>query len=197
MLDEYTLDVLNELTNIGMGRAAALLNDLLEDHIELSIPQVELSCPQSLSGRLERHDSSLLACVRLDFTGNLLGSAALIFSPQSAANLAAILSGEGEDEEDLDLLKVATLTEVGNIVLNSIMGTLANLLDRQFDYRVPVYLEASPAALVQADARVLCVNTSFRTRGKVVEGDILLIFRADSLELLKMYLAACRWAEVA
>ncbi|MCA9790492.1 MAG: chemotaxis protein CheC [Candidatus Eremiobacteraeota bacterium] len=197
MLDEYTIDVLNELTNIGMGRAAVLLNDLLEDHVDLGIPRVDLSSPQLLSHRLERHASPQLACVRLDFTGNLVGSASLIFSPQSAANLVAILSGEGEEEEDLDLLKVATLTEVGNIVLNSIMGTLANLLERQFDYRVPVYLEASPEQLVHADAKVLCVNTSFKTRGRVVEGDILLIFRPESLELLRQYLATCRWAEVA
>ncbi|MGE0494577.1 MAG: chemotaxis protein CheC [Vulcanimicrobiota bacterium] len=197
MLDEYTLDALAELTNIGMGRAAVLLNDLLEDHLELGIPQVLLSLPQALLHQLKRFGSSQLACVRLDFTGNLIGSASLVFSPESAANLAAILSGEGEEDEDFDLLKVATLTEVGNIVLNSIMGTLANLLERQFDFRVPYYLEASPEQLANSTTKVLSVTTSFKTRGRIIEADILLFFRQESLELLKLYLTTCRWAEVA
>lgn len=191
MLDENSIDILTEFTSIGLGRAGALLNDLLEGHVDLDVPTVDFRGPEVTVDRLGRYSSERLSVVRLAFTGSLEGSGLLVFAPDCAANLVAVLSGEEEPDEDLDSLKQATLSEVGNIVLNSLMGTLANLLDRSFDYRVPSYFEADPAQLVQGGTQLMCVNSAFSTQGRTIEGEILLKFTDESLSLLNGYLAAC------
>jgi len=48
-LSEEQRDWLTELVNMGVGRAAAALNDLVEGHVELRVPYVDLVHPQQLS----------------------------------------------------------------------------------------------------------------------------------------------------
>ena len=38
----YQVDALTELINIGVGRAAGMLNQILEAHIQLQVPSVKI-----------------------------------------------------------------------------------------------------------------------------------------------------------
>lgn len=102
------LDALQELINIGIGRAASLLNEMVDSHIGLKIPFVKVltgaEAYQELATRF--HDDSL-ASVRLSFTGSFSGAAGLIFPTDSASSLVAVLTGEQPGSADLDALKLA------------------------------------------------------------------------------------------
>ncbi len=53
-----------------------------------------------------------------------------------------MLAGDGE-QLDMDALRAGTFCEVGNIVLNGVMGSISNMLNFDFDYSVPEYLETN------------------------------------------------------
>jgi chemotaxis protein CheC len=46
-------------------------------------------------------------------------------------------------------MKIGALTEVGNIVLSGIMGAMSNLLQQDFEYLLPNYLEDSVDQLLE------------------------------------------------
>jgi len=186
---EFHLDVLREMVNTGVGRAAASLNQMLESHIELDVPSIAMVNPQTLLEGPNGLGPSALSCVKLGFHGSFQGTAALVFPPQSAAKLVAALTGEDIDGPSLNAVMAGTLNEVGNILINGVIGTMANLLARPFDYSLPNYLEGHLRELLGLeenwqDVRILVVRTRFQVRERQIEGNIFIIFDLVSFDAL-------------
>ncbi|MDZ7962149.1 MAG: chemotaxis protein CheC [Aulosira sp. DedQUE10] len=183
------LDALQELINIGVGRAASLLNDMVNSHIRLEIPFVKVltaaDAYEELASRF--HDDSL-AAVRLGFTGPFYGTAGLIFPTDSASTLVAVLTGEDPDSTDLDAVKIGTLSEIGNIVINGVMGSISNVLKQHLDYTLPVYLEDSIENLLASanvsESKILLAQAQFTIEQLKLIGDIILIFELNTFDAL-------------
>lgn len=184
---EYQLDALKEIVNTGVGKAAAALNDMLAAHIELEVPAVTLFRLEDLSAELQGAAEREIACVQLDFHGSFTGTAALVFPPASAAQLVATLIGEDLDAPYLDGVMAGTLNEVGNIVINGVIGTIGNILEKPFDFSVPNYVEGRLEELLQqknpdGDLTVLLIRTRFQVQDRQIEGNIFLVFELASFE---------------
>jgi chemotaxis protein CheC len=183
------LDALQELINIGVGRAASLLNEMLDSHICLEIPFVTVltasEAYQELATRFER-DS--LASVKLGFTGSFCGTAGLIFPTESASTLVAVLTGEEPGSADLDAVKIGTLSEIGNIVINGVMGSIANVLKQHMSYTLPVYLEDTVENLLLStnlnNSKILLAQARFTIEELEIIGDIILVFEVHTFESL-------------
>ena len=184
------LDALKELINIGVGQAAGMLNEMIDYHIQLQIPQIQLLSPLQLQKSLkERLGADSLSTVQLCFSGSFAGCAQLVFPTESAANLVSILTGENLESPDLDSLKIGTLSEVGNIVINGVMGSIGNVLDRVLNYAVPCYAEEPVEQLLpiqnsENNAAVLLAQARFHIEELPVQGDIILYFEVGSFEAL-------------
>ncbi|MEH1851034.1 MAG: chemotaxis protein CheX [Nostoc sp.] len=183
------LDALEELINIGVGRAASLLNEMVDSHIGLKIPLVKVLTTAEAYQELETrfHDDSL-ASVRLGFTGSFSGAAGLIFPTESASTLVAALTGEEPGSADLDAVKIGTLSEIGNIVINGVMGSLSNVLKQHVNYALPVYLEDTIENLLvatyESDSKILLAQARFIIEELEIIGDIILIFHVGTFDAL-------------
>ncbi len=183
------LDALSELMNIGVGRAAGMLNEMLGSPIELVVPTVKVLRISDLADELGQSPDDSFAFVRLPFQGSIQGTAALVFPPDSAAHLVAALTGEEPGTPDLDSVRAGTLSEVGNIVINGVMGSLGNLLRLPLTYELPTYLEGSPEHLLghplsQPDPTMLLAHTRFAVRDLEIQGTIILVFEVRSFDAL-------------
>ena len=183
------LDALSELMNIGVGRAAGMLNEMLGSPIELVVPTVKVLRLSLLADELGQKPEDRFAFVRLPFQGSIQGTAALVFPPDSAAHLVAALTGEEPGTPDLDSVRAGTLSEVGNIVINGVMGSLGNLLRLPLNYELPTYLEGSPEHLLghtlsQNDPTMLLAHTRFAVRDLEIQGTIILVFEVRSFDAL-------------
>ncbi|MCP3959473.1 MAG: chemotaxis protein CheC [bacterium] len=180
------LDALSELMNIGVGRAAGMLNEMLGSPIELVVPSVKICRISQLTSELgHAGGDGTYAFVRLPFRGTIHGTAALVFPPDSAAQLVAALTGEEPGTPDLDTVRAGTLSEVGNIVINGVMGSLGNLLEMPLTYELPTYFEGSPDHLVASrisapDPTMLLAHTRFAVQDLEIKGTILLVFEVRS-----------------
>jgi len=136
-LSTRQLDALQELVNIGIGQAAGVLNDMIDSPIRLQIPYLQILTPIDVEEELEQHlNGEQIAAVQLKFTGSFGGIAQLVFPTNSAALLVTMLTGE-EGTHDLDSVKIGTLSEVGNIVINGVMGAISNVLQQRLNYSIP------------------------------------------------------------
>ncbi len=179
-LDEKGSDILTELVNIGVGKAAGILQSMLNCHIELSIPKVQLIGPHEIHSHISTNLDNLHSTVRLSFSGSLTGDAVMVFPCASARKLVALLTDEPEDSPDVDFMCGSTVTEVGNIVLNGIVGTLTNLLDLSVEYEVPCYSEMPLLEWLGyrgGMAAILLVRTRIRVQHQPIEGEFLLCLR--------------------
>lgn len=182
---EYQLDALREIVNTGVGKAAASLNEMLEAHIELQVPAVTLFQLEELGAELIDNAEAEIACVQLDFRGSFAGTAALVFPPASAVQLVATLTGEDPEAPYLDGVMAGTLNEVGNILINGVVGTIGNILDKPFEFSVPNYVEGRLEELLQqknpgGELTVLLIRTRFRVQDRQIEGNIFLVFELGS-----------------
>ncbi len=181
ILDACSSDALTEIINIGVGYSAGILQSMLDCHIELHIPRVELLRAEDLP----KHIGLPVASVHLGFTGYLMGDAVMLFPREAARNLAALLNQESPDSPHLDFLCGSTLTEVGNILLNGIVGTISNLLDLHLDYQVPEYSELPLQEwLNRRDgmSSVLLVRSTISVENHPIEGELMLCLNSGSAE---------------
>lgn len=189
-LQEAHIDALQELINIGIGRSAAMLNQMVDSRIVLEIPVVRVLTLSKLQQKLrERFNDGFLSAVQLNFTGSFSGKANLVFPTDSASTLVSLLTGEEPGTPDLDSVKIGTLSEVGNIVINGIMGSISNLLKQHLNYAIPMYLEDSIEKVLSLDETseqtvFLLAQARFAIEKLEIIGDIILIFEMDSFGVL-------------
>ncbi|HTL90337.1 MAG TPA: chemotaxis protein CheX [Leptolyngbya sp.] len=191
LITEAQLDALQEFINIGVGRAAGMLNEMVDAPIQLSIPALKVFDSNSLKQELtQRFRERRFSAVRLGFSGSFTGSAELVFPTDSASALVSLLTGEDRDSPDLDAVKIGTLTEIGNIVINGVVGSLSNLLKQNMQYTLPTYLEDTLEYLLTVDALpdresvFLLAQAKFEIQQLEIMGEIILIFEMSSFEAL-------------
>ena len=188
-LTDFQLDFLRENFNIGVGKGAKVLNTMLSSHIKLTVPEIRL-----LSNKEDDVVSSYnasIATVDLSFTGTLNGACKLLFPSDSALKLVRSISDqpEQEGEADFDAMSEGVLKEIGNIVLNSVIGVLGNTLDVQLHYSVPVFKQyqlddLNQSGLISDDNVGLLARIQFNIETMDVTGEILTIFKMTSFAQL-------------
>lgn len=188
-IDTESIDAIRELINIGVGRAAGMLNDITDRPIVLQVPHVQIVHLNDLASAHGGLSEAALATVALSFSGPLCGLSALVFPPESARSLVMLMTGETEDSPELDGIRIETLKEVGNIIINAVMGSIANILEHHLTYSIPSYQEISLPSLAlslraTADNRVVLANAHFRIENTPIDGNILLILEVGSMDAL-------------
>jgi chemotaxis protein CheC len=183
------IDSLKEMVNIGVGHAAGVLNAILNSRVQLHVPVVEMMNYEELKAKIQSIGHGDVSSVRLGFKGPFSGNASLVFPAEGAVKLVSVITGTEADSSDMNELRVGTLTEVGNIVLNGVMGAIGNELKLHVFYSLPIYLENPfemllSSAQTEFDANVVWVQTSFTVETESIVGDIILVFEVGSLDLL-------------
>lgn len=189
LLNNEQLDLFTELINIGVGKAAKLLNELISSPIKLSIPKIIVERPIDLVKKLKPGKSTTYYAVKLQFEGSFNGIAEIVFPSESGNNLVSILTGEEPYSDELDGLRVGTLNEVANMLLNGVMGTISNIIKEDFNYSIPVYSEDIFENLfidpTSEDKIVLFGETHFVVESADIEGDIIVLLELFYFESLK------------
>jgi len=186
-LNNEQTDALTELVNIGIGHAAASLNSMVGHHIQLHVPKVYLAQRNTIN-KYFHTDFQNISSVIMKFSGPFDGTSALIFPKESAEILVACLTGEPKDSSAMDELKAGALTEVGNILINGVMGSISNMLQTTLQYSVPDYIEGTLDHLIDIDAQIghsiLIAETVFHINELDVKGTVALFFHVESFAVL-------------
>ncbi len=183
--DEALIDALREIINIGVGRAAGTLNELLGQHIALEVPQIRIINQHELDGVAPGTNEKTVSMVLLQFSGEFSGFSTLLFTADCASKLVDLLVDDETPSSELDAIKTGTLTEVGNILLNAVMGSIANLLKSHLNYTIPRYQEGSLRVLLDSiwakdSESALEITTRFTVQSSQITGEFLVLFEVGS-----------------
>jgi chemotaxis protein CheC len=189
-LGELELDALTEVVNIGVSRAATSLGDMVGEQVFLSVPSVAITSPARAARLLSERESSVLIAVRQGFQGDFSGSALLIFPEKNSLELVRAVAGEQLSLEDILELEQEALAEIGNVILNGCMATIANLLQRRLTISLPEIVTGSSEDLFKKSPAlsrdvVLFIHIDFSLKGRALNGYLAMVMDVPSLEALK------------
>jgi chemotaxis protein CheC len=192
-LTELERDALGELSNIAMARAANSLRQMVEHEVLLAVPSVEILSQEAATRVVTKPDNPSLVAVRQDFSGAFSGRALLIFPEANSLELVRAVVGRQLSLADIVDLEDEALAETGNIILNSWVATIANLLKRGLKMSLPVVVRADSRHIFEniaaGDSLVLFLHIRFEIRNKEIRGYVALLMDIPSIEELRLLIA--------
>lgn len=138
-------DILKELFNISVGKAASMLSEIINKKIILDVPDIKiLNSDERRNGILDYLPKVLdgaLMVSSISFNKQLTGKANLIFPAEKMRTFINLCLNQDSIDEcwDMDFTDIDfdVIKEIGNIILNSIIGEIANNLDIDIKYSLP------------------------------------------------------------
>lgn len=186
-LDAEQIDALSEIFNIGVGKAAAAMGQLMRDEVLLSVPHVSIFTVSEAAQQLGAAGSPMYG-VRQPFRGVFNGDALLIFPGDKSLDIVRIVAGQSLSGEDLSSIEQDAMTELGNVMLSACLATLADLLGDEF--------ELSPPRVDVGDSRtilgtriqnhlVVFLHIRFELLSSQIEGFVVFVLNTTSLLALR------------
>ena len=196
-LSELQKDALGELLNIGMGRASASLMEMVGEEVELSVPKVDTLSQEEAIERIKGLVGDNITAVKESFKGAFCGDALLLFPEEHSLELVRALIKD--DTLPLDMLsemEQEALTEVGNIILNACLGSLANIFQENLEFALPQYSQGSCEDVIKSNTSsetssegVLLLQMNFALQKTKVSGYLTLIMDVASMHALSKQLS--------
>lgn len=202
-LTELEHDALVEIFNIGVGQAAASMSAIVSEEVTMSVPSISfLSRAEAAQLLTDAHraggGSERICGVSQHFDGAFQTEAILMFPEDKSLEIVRLMVGEAVPLQALSEMEQEAMSEIGNIILNSCVGTLANIFQQELTGSLPVYHvgtsdEILSASGQRADTVVLMLHIDFILEKHQIHGYVAFILDVSALHDLKqqinLYLA--------
>ncbi|MEQ6328711.1 response regulator [Pseudomonas chengduensis] len=181
-------DALREVSNVAMGRAAALLAKVLGVFVQLPVPQVNIFEVSELHMTLlDAQRGERFSAICQGFIGEAIaGEALLLFHDSEVDDMARLLGWQPENEAQTSEM----LLDLASILTGACLAGVAEQLDLRFSQGHPQLLgqHASLDQLIQVNRqrwrKTLAVEISYSLEGHAIHFDLLLLFTEDSIKRL-------------
>lgn len=192
-LNALERDTLAELGNMGIGRASTALGRMVGGFVTLSVPSVDVAAAgQVVRTLLDPALPGPLVGVSETLGGAFDGTALYLFPEADSLPLVRAALPPEVPPEDAGLLEEEALAELGNIVLNSALALVANLLGQTIDTGLPVVRRGSAAAILAAcrgagpdGGPAVLFHIDLRATAQTLGGRVVLVLDTGSMDRLK------------
>ncbi len=151
-LTELQHDALAEIFNISIGRAAAAMGKIVHNEISLMVPRFEFLNVRDVAKTLGEFGDKRISSVSQKFNGPFSTEAILMFPEEKSLEIVRMMLGGDYPLSELSDLEQEAMSEVGNIILNACIGTIANISGQKFSSSLPEFR-------IGKSQNILCDNT--------------------------------------
>jgi len=194
ILNALALDALTELVNLGVSHAANSLAKMIREEVILSVPKVTLVGREEAIKILGEREAKNLVAVHQTFEGDISGRALLIFPEERSLELVRAVIGRELTVEEIIEREQEAMAETGNVILNSCLATMANLLKRSLRISLPEVLRGQGVEFFnlapppEPGDTVMLIYINFTVRQRNIEGYIAMLMDMPSLATLQALL---------
>jgi len=185
-LTEIQKDVLTEAINMSIGKAAATFNTMLKEHITLSVPDIQITKGEEILSLLGIDQEQEVCFVHQHFTGSyFVSDAMLVFAKDESLELVEIFLGKNMVSDELNTLEIEAMTEIGNIILNACVGSLANLLEDEIEGSLPNCKKCTAKNVFKPSEipeLFMLIFIDFGVESKNIKGYVVLILEVKSFD---------------
>ncbi len=191
-INNYQLDVLKELGNIGAGNATTALSQMIDKKIDMGIPQVNIVEFKDLADVLGGAENPVVG-ILLNVEGNINGMMMFVLEQHSAHNLVNLLMNRDINAfEDFSEMDLSAIKEIGNIISGAYLSSLSALTNLKIISSVPYMAIDMAGAILSVPAiefgkvgdRALLIQTDFGEGQNKVYGYFILIPDIDSYKTI-------------
>jgi chemotaxis protein CheC len=189
VINDLEKDILREIINIGLAKAADSFATIARDKVFLSVPDVQIVSPEEMAMVMPAGNRSD-AVIQSDIKGELNGKTFILFPEAQSTYLADVCIGPVTNfKGNYPAMRRSLLLEISNMLTGSIVTQLANI------FRVNIYGSA-PVAVPFGVRKsfidlisdfpvfkpfILTVNTQFVNTGRMVELPLIIVFDMDTV----------------
>ncbi len=145
-LNDLETDLLAELFNIGVGKAADSLSRMVKQEVKLSVPSVEFRTVDDMAEFLG--GGNTICSVSQTMKGTFDARSMLLFPEENGMEVVRQLMGSQLSDELVAEMQEEALSEIGNIVLNACIGAIATSLEGKFEVDLPIFEKGTPLFLL-------------------------------------------------
>jgi chemotaxis protein CheC len=194
-LTDLQHDAITEIFNISVGRAGDTLSRMVHEPVQLNVPEILVSRRAEALQRFHGDTERAVCAVIQRFSGPFTTDAMLMFPEQKSLELVRLFIGEEMPLEQMTDMEQEAMAEIGNIILNSCVGAMANLFRTEFQGGLPrvrvgamadilaiSHLDQHPE--VSGDDFVLLLFIQFAIEKRAIEGYVAFVLDLPSFEEL-------------
>jgi len=185
------MDALTEAFNLSLGEAASTFSAIVREEIELSVPTIELVSREELTHRLESAQpagtTERLCRINQRFAAavGFQTDALLLFPEHGSLEIVLRMLGDDAAIEHITELEQDALAEIGNIIINSCMSSLANLFGTEMYGSLPRVQSRTARTLLDdkpATDVILVARIGMTMAAHNLHGFVLFIMDVPSIE---------------
>ncbi|ABK46012.1 CheC, inhibitor of MCP methylation [Magnetococcus marinus MC-1] len=153
-LSELEEDALKEFFNMGLGKAANSLSEMVHNEVLLSLPLLKVVPYEQATRMLVADQDDKLVAVRQNFYGDLSGTALLIFPGANSLELVRTLLSEEMPLDVLTELEQETLQDVGNVIINAFLESFTQMMTLELEFEAAEFLKGSSRFLLDLSSHL-------------------------------------------
>jgi chemotaxis protein CheC len=189
-LSELQHDALVEIFNIGVGHAAASMSGIVNEQVTMSVPSISFLNRAQAGQMLGNEDGQRICGVSQHYAGAFDTEAILMFPEDKSLEIVRLMVGDSVSLKELTEMEQEAMNEIGNIILNSCVGTLANIFERELHGSLPQYHigtseEILTASGGHAETVVLMLHIDFIVEKHQIHGYVAFIMDLTALHDLR------------
>jgi chemotaxis protein CheC len=191
-LSELENDALIEIFNIGVGQAAASMSAIVNEAVRMSVPSISFIPRAEAARLLGKSDGApeRICGVSQHFAGAFETEAILMFPEDKSLEIVRLMVGESVPLKELTDMEQEAMCEIGNIMLNSCVGTLANIFQRELQGSLPQYHVGTSDEILTATGSaagsvVLMLHIDFLLEKHQIHGYVAFVLDLSALHDLK------------
>ena len=193
--EQEKLNVVREISNIGSGNASTSLAQMLNEIVDIGIPNSDLREFSDITNSYSSPEELVVGTV-LQISGDLEGFIMVIMDVDSTLTLLSRLLGrkiECDKENYEELYKeLNSVGEICNILCGTYLTAMSDMTGLTIDQSIPYFsvdmvmaIMNLPASLYGGESdSILCIETEFFTLDREIEGKYYFIPKVESCNTL-------------
>jgi chemotaxis protein CheC len=126
-LSELQHDALVEIFNVGVGQAASAMSQIVHEEVTMSVPTIQFQTRADCAKTLGSAEGRRICAITQHYEGAFNTDAILMFPEEKSLEIVRLMVGQTLSMEELSEMEQEAMSEIGNIILNSCMSTLADI----------------------------------------------------------------------
>ncbi len=160
-LDTVQNDALTEIFNISLGRAAAALGKLVKAEIIMRVPSFQFLSLTDAAGQLNGLGQQHICGVSQRFEGLFAADVILMFPEERSLEIVhMMLDNDLYGLSELSELEQEAMSEIGNIIINACIATIANISGAHFSSTLPTFRRGSSLEILKASSNTSNTNNA-------------------------------------
>ncbi|MGV7209097.1 chemotaxis protein CheC [Oxalobacteraceae bacterium A2-2] len=197
-LSELESDALVQIFNIGATQAAAAMSTIVREPVRLSVPSINFVERGEVARQLGRSEPGpeRICGVSQQYAGEFQTEALVMFPEDKSLEIVRLMIGEAIPLQELTEMEQEALCEIGNIILNSCVGAMATIFQRELSGSLPRYHIGTSGQILNAGGGsevVLMLHIDFVLEKHQIHGYVAFVLdvvaQADLQDHIKLYIA--------